>query len=115
MCPGINGKSCKDSNGDVYGILCDTHFSGIVITASGKKERDASSVEDWGVAAVEERDYAGTFDNCASFCDYSNGCTGVDFNARGFCRAYSGSIDGSYASPGQIAAIRGSGQPGLMI
>lgn len=75
MCPSQNGGNCVDSQGVSYGILCDTRFSGIVITTSGKKfllerEEDMKQLEvEEMYGAKEKRDYAGTFDNCAGFCD----------------------------------------------
>ena len=58
-----------------YGVLCNTRFSGVVITNSGKKyllerEEDFKRIaEEETYAGVKKRDYAGTFDNCAGFCD----------------------------------------------
>ncbi|KAI7470110.1 hypothetical protein KC357_g6228 [Hortaea werneckii] len=37
MCPDLNGQTCVDVQTQSYGILCNTRFSGIVITTSGKK------------------------------------------------------------------------------
>lgn len=84
--------------GGVYGILCDTRWSGIVITTSGKQKRiDEASVaeerealeaaaalveraeagagqevklgEIHAEAELEARTYTGTFDGCTSYCD----------------------------------------------
>jgi hypothetical protein len=40
MCPALNGKVCTDEMGTPYGVLCDTHFIGIIITTSGKRKRN---------------------------------------------------------------------------
>jgi len=56
MCPALNGKRCKDSEGVVYGVLCDTRATGQVITNSGKKEKRD---EDLGDEGLEERDFSG--------------------------------------------------------
>ncbi|KAK5166159.1 uncharacterized protein LTR77_008420 [Saxophila tyrrhenica] len=37
LCPSQNGQECVDAAGNVYGILCNTYISGIVITNSGRK------------------------------------------------------------------------------
>ena len=52
MCPGINGKICTDEMGIAYGVLCDTHFIGIVITTSRKHKRDGQD-EDEGESDSE--------------------------------------------------------------
>ncbi|KAK6382536.1 hypothetical protein LTR65_010507 [Meristemomyces frigidus] len=74
MCPAMSGKTCTDTGGVTYGILCATRFSGIVITNSGKKfllerDEDFEQIEAEMRGGREKRDYTGTFDNCAGFCD----------------------------------------------
>lgn len=75
MCPSLNGKSCVDPEGVIYGILCDIQFSGIVITNSGKKfllerDEDMKQIErEETYGGKEKRDYAGEFNICAGFCD----------------------------------------------
>ena len=64
MCPAVNGATCIDSTNIVYGVLCDTQFSGVVITNSGKKfmlekERRREVVD--GEEGVEKRDDTGEF------------------------------------------------------
>jgi hypothetical protein len=44
MCPTLDGKVCADEMGTPYGVLCDTHLIGIVITTSGKHKRDGLDV-----------------------------------------------------------------------
>ena len=39
MCPDLDHKTCKDSMGKSYGVLCDTRFIGNIITTSGKRKR----------------------------------------------------------------------------
>lgn len=96
MCPAANGYSCIDSDDVVYGVLCNTRFSGEVITNSGKRMLMDKS----------KRDYSGTFDNCVGFCDtYSKGqCLGVNYQG-GYCMSYA-SITGTFNAVGEIAAIR---------
>lgn len=38
MCPGLDGRVCADELGARYGVLCDTHLIGIIITTSGKRD-----------------------------------------------------------------------------
>ncbi|KAK1810125.1 hypothetical protein LTR12_015521 [Friedmanniomyces endolithicus] len=113
MCPSLNGKDCTDANGDSYGVLCDTRFSGTVITNSGKmkmKEKMRIRGQNMGEeqAELEKRDYTGTFDGCADFCDSyddpSSPCTGVAYQG-GYCMAYD-TITGTFAQVGGIAAVR---------
>lgn len=135
MCPSLNNKSCIDSIGGVYGIICDVRWSGIVITASGKQKRvDKASVaqeerealaaaaalveraemnvgerDAEAVAELAARTYTGTFDGCTSYCDMfdKNTCVGVSYNNgfAGNCWSMD-QISGSFSAPGQIAAIR---------
>jgi hypothetical protein len=44
MCPTLDGKVCTDEMGTPYGVLCDTHLIGIIITTSGKRKRDEQDV-----------------------------------------------------------------------
>ncbi|RMY43563.1 hypothetical protein D0864_15821, partial [Hortaea werneckii] len=77
MCPDLNGQTCVDAQTQSYGLLCNTRFSGIVITTSGKKylmEREADleriKLEEMYMGSgVEKRDFQGNFTNCAGFCD----------------------------------------------
>lgn len=46
MCPSLNGKVCTDEMGTAYGVLCDTHLIGIIITTSGKRKRDGQDVDE---------------------------------------------------------------------
>ncbi|KAK0251460.1 hypothetical protein LTR91_016246 [Friedmanniomyces endolithicus] len=115
MCPSLNGKDCTDANGDSYGVLCDTRFSGTVITNSGKARLRmrgqgavvgaAEEVEEGGLG---KRDFTGSFDGCADFCDSyddpSAPCTGVAFQG-GYCMAFD-TITGTFAQVGGIAAVR---------
>ena len=90
MCPGLHDETCTDSAGVTYGVLCDTRFSGIVITNSGKKylmerEEDFKRIaEEEKYAGVKKRDYAGTFDNCVGFCDTYE--SSVSVPVRTMCR-----------------------------
>jgi len=71
MCPNLDGKSCIDSLGHVYGVLCDTRFSGVVLTNSGKKlmmEKERRDDEASGLGSemvlneggvLEKRDFTG--------------------------------------------------------
>ena len=44
VCPSLDGQSCVDDKGAVYGILCGTSLSGTVITMSGRlKEKNKRS------------------------------------------------------------------------
>lgn len=125
MCPELNLQTCQDEMGTSYGVLCDTHLSGIVITTSGKRKRgDGEDAErelhEASLAAgslgereadgeLDARTYTRTFMGCADYCgmfDVSN-CVGVSFNAgfEGNCQALA-SIDGSFVVPGEIAAVR---------
>ncbi|KAK3626082.1 hypothetical protein LTR22_023298 [Elasticomyces elasticus] len=72
MCPSLNGKYCTDASGDYDGVLCDTRFSGTVITNSGKKMIMAchrGRMEEGETVEIDKRAYAGTLDNRAYFCD----------------------------------------------
>ncbi|KAK5125495.1 hypothetical protein LTR85_000606 [Meristemomyces frigidus] len=107
----MSGQSCTDSEGVTYGIICDTRFSGIVITNSGKKfllerDEDLKYIEAEMHAEKEKRDFTGTFDNCAGFCDtYDvNSCGGVAFEG-GYCMAYD-TVTGTFSSVSGLAALR---------
>ncbi|TKA68203.1 hypothetical protein B0A55_09373 [Friedmanniomyces simplex] len=113
MCPALNGKSCVDADGDVYGVLCDTRFSGTVITNSGKKEKAKKGRMIRGQSMdaeseLDKRDFTGTFDGCADFCnsydDLSAPCTGVAYQG-GYCMVFD-TITGTFAQAGGIAAVR---------
>ena len=92
-CPSDDSGRCVDLEDVVYGILCNTRFSGTVITTSGK------------LAVKEKRAYTGSFEGCTEFCDAYNKteCTGVAY-ADGECMAYD-TITGTFSDPG-LAAIR---------
>ncbi|KAI6914649.1 hypothetical protein KC318_g1864 [Hortaea werneckii] len=121
MCPALNGQTCLDPQRQSYGVLCNTRFSGIVITTSGKKylmerEEDLERIklEDMymGTAegtVVEKRDFQGNFTNCAGFCDGypADVCVGVYYEG-GWCMAYS-SVSGTFSSPYGMAALRDYG------
>ena len=58
----------------MYGVLCNTQLSGIVITTSGKKylmERaeDLERIKREETYTLEKREFSGNFTNCATFCD----------------------------------------------
>lgn len=110
-----------DTLGDIYGVLCDVRFSGVVITTSGKKllkEREGAELErrhigdvkvaerDESDQSVEKRSYAGSFNICAMSCGAFNRtlCPGLVYE-DGYCMAYD-KIQGSFNSPGFIAALR---------
>ncbi|KAK1086414.1 hypothetical protein LTR33_001578 [Friedmanniomyces endolithicus] len=110
MCPALNGKYCVDAGGDKYGILCNIQFSGMVITNSGKKllmERIPGEA-DGPMSDIAKRTYAGSFDNCAEFCDEyddpSAPCMDVAYH-DGYCKSY-GTITGTFSLAGGIAAVR---------
>lgn len=128
MCPDLNEKACKDEMGNSYGVLCDTRFSGIIITTSGKHKREdeGRDLEEAALAAsslgereaesalledreLDARAYTRTFNGCADYCDMFaiDSCLGVSFNAgfEGNCQALA-SITGSFNAPGEIAAVR---------
>ncbi|GAB1742741.1 hypothetical protein NU219Hw_g8453t1 [Hortaea werneckii] len=120
MCPALNGQTCLDPQRQSYGVLCNTRFSGIVITTSGKKylmerEEDLERIklEEMYMAAggttVEKRDFQGNFTNCAGFCDGypADVCVGVYYEG-GWCMAYS-SVSGTFNSPYGMAALRDYG------
>jgi hypothetical protein len=46
MCLALNGKVCTDEMGIAYGVLCDTHLIGIIITTSGKRKRDGQDLDE---------------------------------------------------------------------
>jgi hypothetical protein len=112
MCPALDAKQCLDAAGITYGVLCDTRFSGIVITNSGKKERMVKKMMEREMEeemVVEKRDITGTFNNCADFCNAYNDedatpCMGVAFDG-GYCMAYD-TITGTFGMEGEIAALR---------
>lgn len=86
---------CVDDQGVVYGILCDTMLSGVVITTSGK------------FLHKDKRSYTGTFEACAAFCDTFTkaNCAGVSFE-YGQCLAYD-TVTGNFPNPaGGYAALR---------
>ncbi|KAK3053777.1 hypothetical protein LTR09_005057 [Extremus antarcticus] len=89
VCPSQNGKQCIDVFGNVYGILCNTFISGIVITNSGKKF----------LRHKDKRGYTGTFEACLEFCDaYSIFyCAGVRYQ-KGQCMAFD-TITGTFSDP----------------
>jgi hypothetical protein len=135
MCPALNGKVCTDEMGIAYGVLCDTHLIGIIITTSGKRKRDdqdvvedesdSDSERDLREAAlaasslgerdadpeadgeIEARTFTGSFNGCADYCDMVSGCLGMSFNAgfRGNCQSMA-SIEGAFPAKGEIAAVR---------
>ncbi|KAK4539809.1 hypothetical protein LTR36_010343 [Oleoguttula mirabilis] len=107
----MSGKTCTDTGGVTYGILCATRFSGIVITNSGKKfllerDEDFEQIEAEMRGGREKRDYTGTFDNCAGFCDTYDkaSCGGVGFQG-GYCMAYD-TVTGTFSSGNGVAALR---------
>lgn len=100
MCPALNGQSCTDSQGFVYGVLCNTRFGGTIITSAGKHKMEK--------ARKDKRAYTGTLDSCLGFCDmYSTKlCKGADFS-NGFCHYYA-VISGTIDTPGEVALVRQS-------
>lgn len=119
-----------DDMGNSYGVLCDTRFSGNIITTSGKRKREDETrdLHEAALAAsslgereaemqeallegreLDARTYTRTFNGCADYCDMFevDSCVGVSFNAgfEGNCQALS-SIEGSFDAPGEIAAVR---------
>lgn len=91
----MNKKSCVDSMGGVYGILCDTRWSGIVITTSGKTKRvDEESVAEeereaiTAAAALVERAEAG------KEMKLGLGERDADAEAELAARTYTGTFDG---------------------
>lgn len=134
MCPSLNGQECQDVAGSLWGIICDARLSGLVITTSGKHKeaRRVDSESSFNEAAleleeraeaategreVEKRTYTGSFAGCADYCDMTSTvlCVGVSYNSgyNGNCMAYD-VIDGQFAAPGNIAAIRVSAGSGGM-
>ncbi|KAK5706587.1 hypothetical protein LTR97_001577 [Elasticomyces elasticus] len=123
MCPAQDGKTCVDSGGTEYGVLCNARLSGTVITVSGKKllmERHRGRTEEAKAAAeLDKRVFTATFDNCGDYCDNYDDpnapCIGISYH-DGQCMAYA-EITGSFAQTGNIAAIRklgtGTGGDGL--
>lgn len=129
MCPTLNGKVCTDEMGASYGVLCDTHLIGIIITTSGKRKRDGQDVVEGdndsiagslagrdampeAEGSLEDRDidartFTGSFNGCADYCDMVAGCLGMSFNAgfRGNCQSMA-SIEGAFPAEGEIAGIR---------
>lgn len=131
MCPDVDHKTCKDSMGISYGVLCDTRFIGNIITTSGKRKRvdQERDLEEAALAAnslgereaeaeaeadmsledreINARTFTRTFDGCADACDMVNGCVGMSFNAgfEGNCQSLS-SIEGSFPAVGEVAAVK---------
>jgi hypothetical protein len=130
MCPDLDHKTCKDSMGTSYGVLCDTRFVGNIITTSGKHKRtddEERDLEEAALAAsslgereaeaeaevsledreVTARTFTRTFDGCADACDMLDGCVGMGFNAgfAGNCQSMS-VIEGSFPAVGEVAAIK---------
>lgn len=122
MCPDVDYKTCKDSMGISYGVLCDTRFIGNIITTSGKRKRvdQERDLEEAALAAnslgereaeaeaeINARTFTRTFDGCADACDMVNGCVGMSFNAgfEGNCQSLS-SIEGSFPAVGEVAAVK---------
>ena len=135
MCPALNGKVCTDEMGIAYGVLCDTHLIGIIITTSGKRKRDGQDVvedesdsdserylREAALAAsslgerdadpeadgeIEARTFTGSFNGCADYCDMVSGYLGMSFDVgfRGNCQSMA-SIEGAFPAKGEIAAIR---------
>jgi hypothetical protein len=56
MCPALDGKVCIDEMGTAYGVMCDTHLIGIIITTSGKRKRDGKDVVEDESDSDSERD-----------------------------------------------------------
>ena len=129
MCPALDGKVCTDEMGTPYGVMCDTHLVGIIITTSGKRKRYGKDVvedgDDSAASSLGERDanpeaegsledreldartFTGSFNGCADYCDMVSGCLGMSFNAgfRGNCQSMA-SIEGAFPAKGEIAAFR---------
>lgn len=135
MCPGLHGKVCADEMGARYGVLCDTHLIGIIITTSGKRdvkdnddqddseaysfaakslgERDpVPGAERGGLGSLQDREidartFTGSFNGCADYCDMVSGCLGMSFNAgfRGNCQTLA-LIEGAFPAEGEVAAVR---------
>lgn len=94
LCPGLHGGTCVDSMGNVYGVLCDTRFSGIIIDSTGRKR------------GKEKRFYTDDLDACLTLCDQfdKNNCAGAAFQ-NGQCQMYD-TITGTFVAVGDVAAIR---------
>jgi hypothetical protein len=102
-----------DSEGVVYGVLCSTLFSGIVITNSGKflaKNKRSCKyriMAEWELAEQCALSDTGTLEGCTAFCNTYNNtiCTGVTYQG-GDCLAYD-VITGTFPNPaGGFAALR---------
>lgn len=109
ICPGLDKQTCVDATGVVYGVLCDTRFSGIEITNSGKaKEMMMMMVKGRAAGEVEARSYTGSFEECVEFCDQFDAlsCPGVAY-LQGSCNMFD-TITGTFAQAGGIAALRQS-------
>lgn len=101
-----------DTEGELYGIICNTRLGGIVIVDSGKlKEREAKAQPEAKPEGIlQQRSYTGTFEGCAGFCNTYNRtyCVGVSYEA-GACMAYD-LVSGNFPGPG-FAALRLSNVP----
>ena len=114
LCPTNDGKECIDEAGVVYGVICNTQLSGVVITTSGKKERRSCEflvhTLDAGLEHITNRPIVtGSVAGCLAFCDTysSNYCMGV-YYTHGDCLAYD-TITGTFSDPsGGFVAIRQS-------
>lgn len=107
-----------------YGVLCQTFFSGGVITTSGRRRKDRRAevrraedrrpevevvVKDDDDAPLVKRSFTGSFAGCMAFCDAYDArlCKGVSFR-EGYCIAYDG-ISGTFQDRmGGFAAVRRS-------
>jgi hypothetical protein len=112
MCPALDGKVCTDEMGTPYGVMCDTHLIGIIITTSGKRKRDGKDVvedgDDSAASSLGERDANPEAEgSLEDYCDMVSGCLGMSFNAgfRGNCQSMA-SIEGAFPAKGEIAAFR---------
>lgn len=103
VCPALDGQTCSDSSGHVYGILCGQRFTGITITSIGK---DRLLLDRGADDNIEARSYTGSLDACAASCDQFDKefCTGVGYQ-YGVCALYD-SIMGTLPQSGAIAFVR---------
>ncbi|QIW99388.1 hypothetical protein AMS68_004906 [Peltaster fructicola] len=100
ICPALNGQTCMDAFGSVYGVLCDQQLTGVAITSLGKKERAREADE------LDDRSYTGSLNACAASCDQFDKqfCTGVGYR-QGVCALYD-TILGTVPQTGAIACVR---------
>ena len=94
VCPALDKYACLDASGQIYGIFCNTTFTGLAAFPPRK---------------LRPRTFATDLESCLAICDEEGGCHGVSYGFAGpseqNCVLF-GSLTATKALNGSIAARR---------